>query len=201
MPLQPEHPTLFFGTHNRNKAAEVQAMVASHFRLCMAADMPGVAEPEETGKTLEENALLKARAYHRATGLPTLADDTGLEVAALGGAPGVHSARYAGPQAGAEANMQRLLQALAGQAHRQARFRTVFVYIDSAGQAHQWEGILEGHILAAARGSQGFGYDPIFCPLGSTRSLAEHSPEEKNAISHRGIALRAFVHWLQGQGT
>jgi XTP/dITP diphosphohydrolase len=146
---------------------------------------------EESGDTLEENALLKARAVAAATGLPAVADDTGLEVASLGGAPGVHTARYAGPGAGYAANRRALLAALEGVADRRARFRTVVaLVIPGAGEVLA-QGVLEGQITREERGSGGFGYDPVFEVEG--RTLAELGEDHKNRISHRARALAALA--------
>lgn len=146
---------------------------------------------EETGKTLEENALLKARAVVQAVGLPVIADDTGLEVAALGGAPGVKTARYAGPAAVYEHNVRRLLAEMEEVSDRRARFRTVVALAMPDGSEVLGEGVAEGQITHAPRGGGGFGYDPVFEVNG--RTLAEMGLEEKNAISHRARALRALA--------
>lgn len=190
---------LLFGTHNAHKGSEIRAMLGPHYLLKIAADYPGLAEPEETGTTLEANALLKARYYREATGLPTFADDTGLMIDALDGEPGVYSSSYAGVEGDAAGNMALVLQRMQGQAVRTARFRTVIAYIDAVGNEHTFVGEMEGSIANAPLGTNGFGYDPIFVPQGSTRTLAEHTPDEKNAISHRGRAFRAFMDWLKAQ--
>ena len=145
---------------------------------------------EETGSTLEENALLKARTVCEVTGLPALADDTGLEVAALDGAPGVRSARVSGPNATYESNVEKLLAELEGSDDRRARFRTVVAVVAPDGQAWTAEGVLDGVIATERRGGGGFGYDPVFDVDG--RTLAEMGTAEKNAISHRGRAVRAI---------
>ena len=148
-------------------------------------------EVEETGETLEENALLKARAVVEATSIPALADDTGLEVEALGGAPGVRSARYAGENVTYRDNTARLLQEMDGRSLRSARFRTVAALAWPSGRFLVAEGVLEGRITRAARGEGGFGYDPVF-EVGD-RTLAEMTAAEKNRISHRSRALRALA--------
>ena len=150
---------------------------------------------EETESTLEGNALLKARAVAAATGLPALADDTGLEVDALGGAPGVRSARYAGESASYADNVRALLDRLDGERHRSARFRTVMALVIPDGREIVAEGVLEGTIINEPRGDSGFGYDPVFDVDG--RTLAEFGAKEKNAISHRGRALRALAQKLR----
>jgi len=190
---------LLLGTFNANKATEVQAALGNDWQVLTCRDFPLVDEVEETGTTLEANAQLKAEAYARATGLPCLADDTGLEVDALDGAPGVYSARYAGDQATAAMNTLKLLKDLIGKP-RQARFRTVMAWAVPGENTQLFEGVLEGEITLSPRGEKGFGYDPIFQPKGDTRTLAEMELAEKNAISHRGRALHAFVTWLREQG-
>jgi XTP/dITP diphosphohydrolase len=184
-------PRLVAATKNPDKAREVRAVlavVAPGVELAEGADWPDV---EESGATLEENALLKARAVAAATGLPALADDTGLEVAALNGAPGVHTARYAGPNAGYAANRRALLAALEGVADRRARFRTVVALVVPGGEEVLAAGVLEGRIATAERGNGGFGYDPIFEVEGQT--LAELGEDHKNRISHRARALAALA--------
>ena len=150
--------------------------------------------PAETGATLEENALLKARAALAFAGLPAIADDTGLEVDALDGAPGVHAARYSGPGATYASNVAKLLRELHGvpPVNRTARFTTVCVAVWPDGRELHAEGSLEGVITEEPRGEQGFGYDPVFQPAGESRTYAELSDAEKNAISHRARAVRAL---------
>jgi XTP/dITP diphosphohydrolase len=189
---------LLLGTFNANKAKEVQAALGTDWQVLTCKDFPLVDEVEETGTTLEANAQLKAEAYARATGLPCLADDTGLEVDALDGAPGVYSARYAGDQATAGMNTLKLLKDLIGKTRR-ARFRTVMAWAVPGQVTQFFTGVLEGEITLSPRGEQGFGYDPVFQPVGDSRTLAEMELAEKNAISHRGRALRAFVEGLRAQ--
>jgi XTP/dITP diphosphohydrolase len=183
-------PRLLIATKNAGKREEMAAILV---RLGVAAevvtdvDWPDV---EETGETLEENALLKARAAVEATGLPSLADDTGLEVEALGGAPGVHTARFAGPHATFDDNIDRLLRELDGVADRRARFRTVVALAFPDGDYVTAEGSIEGRIAEERRGDTGFGYDPVFEVGG--RTFAEMSSEEKNLLSHRARALEAL---------
>jgi len=187
--------TFIVATFNRHKAAELLALLAlPGVTLVSLADWPGAESPEETGATLLENARIKARAAVALTGLPAIADDTGLEVDTLGGAPGVHAARYSGPGATYASNVAKLLRELNGVASEQrtARFRTVCVATWPDGRELHAEGVLEGTITDAARGSQGFGYDPVFQPAGESRTYAELSEAEKNAISHRGRAVRAL---------
>lgn len=182
-------------TGNAGKVDELRAMLPERFEVVSLADAGLPADLPETGETLAENALQKARYAHARTGLPCLADDTGLEVDALGGAPGVRSARYAGEARDPVANMRRLLMELHGATERQARFRTVLAFV-SADEERTFEGIVEGVITGAPQGKGGFGYDPVFKPLGSTRTFAEMSPEEKNAMSHRGRAMAEAVRYM-----
>jgi XTP/dITP diphosphohydrolase len=182
-------------TTNVHKAEEMRAVLGA-LDVELLARPPEVPEVAETEDTLEANAALKARALVAATGLPAIADDTGLFVAALGGRPGVRSARYAGENASDEQNVQKLLGELVGVAdlERQAQFRTVIVVAYPDGQSVTSLGILDGYIARNPRGIEGFGYDPVFVPEGREgRTLAELTPEEKNALSHRGKALRALA--------
>ncbi len=162
-------------------------------------DIP-VGEIEETGETLEDNALLKARAVFEETGIPAVADDTGLEVKALGGAPGVYSARYAGEGATYEANVRKLLQELGGTEERQASFISVIAFCEIEKEAQIFRGEVHGKIAYEPRGTNGFGYDPVFIPgEPGDRTYAELSPEEKNENSHRGKAMRLFAKFLHSQ--
>jgi XTP/dITP diphosphohydrolase len=145
---------------------------------------------------LAGNAEKKAAAYRAAAGLPALADDTGLEVAALDGRPGVHTARFAGPDATPDDNKRKLLDVLDGVDDRRARFRTVVALVDDAGQVHTFEGVCEGTITPAPRGNGGFGYDPLFRPDGHEQTFAEMPPAAKNEISHRRKALDALRQFL-----
>ncbi len=186
-------------TSNEHKVAEVRAALAAS-DVELRRRPAGLAEVDETADTLEGNALLKARSVAAATGQAALADDTGLFVDALGGRPGVFSARYAGPGATDADNVRRLLGELDGvePARRGARFRTVVAVAYPSGESWWVEGTLEGEILSVPVGHGGFGYDPVFAPLGSGgRTLAQLSLEEKNALSHRGRALAAFAEALR----
>ena len=180
-------------TRNLGKVRELQDALSSFNLEVLGLDQfPTMPEVEESGETLEENALLKARAVHAHTQLATLADDTGLEVYALDGKPGVHSARFAGLSATDEQNRAHLLARLDGRTDRNARFRTVLAFVSDRGD-QIFEGACEGYILTAERGVGGFGYDALFVPKGSHRTFAEMSTADKYVISHRGKALRAFV--------
>jgi XTP/dITP diphosphohydrolase len=164
----------------------------------------GIEPPPETGTTFLDNALIKARNAARLTGMPAIADDSGIEVDALGGAPGVYSARYAGEGASDEANLAKLLAALQGvpAARRGARYRCVVVFVERCDDPHPLigEGTWEGQILDGRRGSGGFGYDPSFLPRGESRTAAEMPSDEKHQYSHRGQALRAFVAAFRRRG-
>ena len=187
---------LIFSTNNAHKLGEVQALLEVKFSLKTLRECGITEDIPETAETLEGNALLKARYVHERTGADCFADDTGLEVEALGGAPGVRSARYAGDQHDFDANNALLLKNLEGESNRKARFRTVIALILN-GKEHLFEGIVEGAIIDHMSGSEGFGYDPMFVPEGDTRTFAEMSAEEKNAISHRGRAVQKLVEFLQ----
>jgi XTP/dITP diphosphohydrolase len=180
---------------NPHKASEIVEILEdlAAGRIVIVSRPKTVGEIDETGTTLEENAQIKARVVCGATGSPALADDTGLEVDGLGGAPGVYSARYAGTGATDEENVAKLLGALEGHTDRSARFRTVAAVAFPDGRMICASGVIEGSIADAPRGSAGFGYDPIFIPGGESRSYAELSSTEKHAISHRGRALRSLV--------
>lgn len=186
---------LFFGTGNAKKLKEIGEIIGDRFEILSFHDLPEPLEVDETEPTLQGNARLKALAFFAATGIPCFADDTGLEVTALDGAPGVYSARYAGPENNAQANMAKLIAALEGKPDRSAKFRTVIAWFDGTDVLY-FEGALQGQIGLEQRGDTGFGYDPIFIPDGHTRTLAEMTPAEKNAISHRGRAVQQFAAYL-----
>lgn len=187
--------TLFFGTRNPHKLSEIQGMLDDRFDIVSFEDFGDDFDVEETEDTLQGNAALKAKAYYERTGLPCFADDSGLMVDALDGAPGVYSARYAGTHGDHAANNAKLLQALDGVDNRSARFATVIAYYDGWSMTF-FEGIVEGKILTALTGEGGFGYDPLFQPTGYDQSFAEMSDAAKNDISHRGRAMEAFTAWL-----
>ena len=182
---------------NPGKLREFSDLLAGKgFELARQSDF-GIEAPPETGATFLENALIKARNAARRSGLPAIADDSGIEVDALDGAPGVWSARFAGEGASDEANLDKLLRSLAGvpDARRGARYRCVIVYVRDADDPRPLvgDGAWEGRILDSRRGSGGFGYDPSFVPAGETRTAAEMTAAEKHAVSHRGQAMRAFL--------
>ncbi|MDX1532358.1 MAG: RdgB/HAM1 family non-canonical purine NTP pyrophosphatase [Rhodothermales bacterium] len=188
---------LVLATRNPGKVDELRALLAGlPVELVSAAEIAGAPEVDEDRPTLEGNAEKKALALHRHTGLPALADDTGLEVDALDGAPGVRSARFAGPAADAEANRRKLLHELGGRPGRAARFRTVLAFAES-GRVETFDGVCAGRITHEERGSGGFGYDALFEPDGETRTFAEMPVEEKNRISHRARALARFAAYLR----
>jgi XTP/dITP diphosphohydrolase len=179
-------------THNRGKLEELRRILDGLPVELVDAGEVGLPDVEETGDTFTENALLKARAGAAASGLPCLADDSGLVVDALGGEPGVRSARYAGCHGDDDANLRLVIERLEGIADRRARFVCAAALVTPDGQERTAEGILEGVLVDVPRGAGGFGYDPIFVPDGETRTTAELPPEQKDAISHRGRAFRAL---------
>ena len=185
---------LIFSTHNPNKLAEIKSTVKT-FEVVGLKEMGIVEDIAETGSTLEENALIKSQYIYQKTGLSCFADDTGLEVDALNGRPGVYSARYAGEHANAEENMLKLLSEMEGQKNRNAHFRTVISLILN-GKEYYFEGQVEGEILHQKTGVDGFGYDPIFKPIGFDKSFAQMTLGQKNEISHRGVAVKKLIHFL-----
>lgn len=188
---------IVFATNNAHKLREVQQLLGESFTLVTPREC-GIEEdiPEEQ-PTLEGNALQKARYIFERTGIDCFADDTGLEVDALGGEPGVRSARYGSAEGhDDEANKRLLMERMAGKENRQAQFRTAIALI-MGGEEYLFEGIVRGRILHQEQGDGGFGYDPLFAPEGDDRSFAEMSADEKNAISHRGRAIAKLVEWLQ----
>ena len=183
---------IVLATHNHDKEIELQhSLRGLDVDICSLSEYPDIGEIEETGTTLLENSLLKARTVHDRTGLPAIADDTGLEIDALDGAPGVYSARFAGPDATYEDNINKLLSVMEDVSDdmRSARFRTVISFVDE-GQELWTEGFIEGRITENARGNMGFGYDPVFYVPRLKKTFAELSTAEKNKISHRGLALQ-----------
>ena len=184
-----------FATNNAHKLEEVKAIVGAKIEILSLKDIGCQADIPETADTLEGNALLKARFIYETYHLDCFADDTGLEVEALNGAPGVYSARYAGDAHNSEANMRKLLQELEGVENRRARFRTAFALILN-GKEHLFEGIVNGHITPVRHGTSGFGYDPVFVPVGYTQTFAEMGDALKNKISHRAIGAQKLCRFL-----
>ena len=190
---------IILATHNRGKMKEMSSILA-HLPVTLLTldDFPQIGEIPETGETLKENAFIKAETVHQKTGLPALADDTGLEVDALDGAPGVHSSRYDGETATFEDNCRKMLQEMDGipAEERTARFHTVIAFVSDSG--NEWtEGMVEGRILEKKQGDGGFGYDPLFYYPPLKKTFAELNSEQKNNISHRGKALRNFCQILE----
>ena len=193
---------IVFATNNKNKLAEIREMLAgTGFEVLSLADIGCHDDIPETAATLEGNALQKANYVYNKYATPCFADDTGLEVDALGGAPGVYSARYAGGDGhDSEANMAKLLAELGGNSDRRARFRTVIALIEGGQEEPKlFEGIVTGEITADRRGGEGFGYDPIFRPDGHAETFAEMGHEMKNKISHRARAVAKLVEYLKQQ--
>lgn len=188
---------LVFATNNAHKLREVSQVVGDEFTLVSLRECGIVEDIPEEQPTLEGNALQKARYIYARTGLDCFADDTGLEVDALGGEPGVRSARYATDGHDDEANKRLLLERMQGVEARGAQFRTAIALI-IGGKEYLFEGIVRGHITTEEQGEGGFGYDPLFVAEGCEQSFAEISAEEKNAISHRGRAVRKLAEFLQG---
>ena len=190
---------IVLATHNRGKMKEMSSILAHlPVKLLTLDDFPQIGEIPETGETLKENAFIKAETVHQKTGLPALADDTGLEVVALDGAPGVHSSRYDGETATFEDNCRKMLQEMDGipAEERTAQFHTVIAFVSDSG--NEWtEGMVEGRILENKRGDGGFGYDPLFYYPPLKKTFAELNSELKNNISHRGKALRNFCQILE----
>lgn len=188
---------LVFATNNHNKLREINHILNDNFRLLSLSDLKIEEEIPEEEPTLEGNALHKARIIYDAVKMNVFADDTGLEVDALGGEPGVHSARFAGESKDSDANIGKLLFLLGSEKNRKARFRTVIALIID-GHEYLFEGIVNGKIINEKRGDQGFGYDPVFIPDGKEKTFAQMPLDEKNLISHRARAfekLREFLLW------
>lgn len=188
---------LVFATNNPHKVDEVRNKLSGLFEIRTLSEIGCVEDIPETSDTLQGNAAQKSHYLHDHFHCDCFADDTGLEVEALDGAPGVYSARYAGPGKDSEANIDKLLSELEGKENRRARFRTVISLILD-GEEHFFEGIVTGTILTERHGTNGFGYDPVFQPDGYDRSFAELSMEEKNQISHRGRATEKLIQFLSG---
>ena len=187
---------LCFATNNAHKLEEIRAILGNRFQILSLEDINCKEELPEERDTLEGNSLQKAEYVFNKYKVLCFADDTGLEVEALQGAPGVYSARYAGEQRNAVDNIHMLLKNLQGEQNRKARFRTVVTLIQS-GDVHQFEGIVEGTIIEERKGKGGFGYDPVFVPNGFSKTMAEMSSLEKNQISHRARATQKLIEFLQ----
>jgi len=186
---------LIFASKNEHKVAEIRALLPTGWQLLGLNDIGEMPDVEETGTTLEANALLKAQTVFSYTGLACFADDSGLEVDALQGKPGVLSARYAGPEKNDRKNGEKLLKDMAEHTQRGAQFRTVIALV-TASDKHCFEGVVKGNILHEFRGDMGFGYDPLFVPEGWDKTFAQVPMEVKNSVSHRALALRKFVAFL-----
>ena len=188
---------LVVATNNAHKLEEISAILGNEMELLSLKDIHCNADIPETADTLEGNARQKAMYIHENYGMDCFADDTGLEVEALNGAPGVFSARYAGDGHDSEANMQKLLKKLEGKENRKAQFRTAICLI-MEGKEYLFEGIVKGHIIEEKRGGAGFGYDPIFVPEGYNQTFAELGNDVKNTISHRARAVEKLCTFLKG---
>lgn len=189
---------IVLATRNPGKVQEMRVLLSGlPVELISASELNAAPEVAENADSLEQNAAMKARTLHDYTEMASLADDTGLEVKALDGRPGVRSARYAGELADDAANRERLLRELADVSNREARFRTVIAYVEKEGALHFFEGICPGAITREERGTGGFGYDSIFVPEGMEQTFAELPVHEKNAVSHRGRALSEFAAYLR----
>jgi len=186
---------IVFATNNQHKIKEVQNLLSDSIQLLSLSDIGCHEEIEETGTTLQENAIIKANYITQNYGYDCFADDTGLEVAILNGKPGVYSARYAGEENNAENNMQKLLTELDNQTNRKAQFKTI-VALNLKNAQYLFEGICKGEILTKKQGEKGFGYDPIFKPTNFNISFAEMSLSEKGKISHRGKAIKKLIEFL-----
>lgn len=187
---------LVFATNNKHKLEEVRAIVGDRVEILSLNDIDCHDDIPETADTLQGNALIKARYIHEKYNVDCFADDTGLEVEALGGQPGVYSARYAGEECDSQANMHKLLENLTGENNRKAQFRTVIALIIK-GEEKLFNGIVKGEISREKMGNSGFGYDPIFIPEGSSQSFAQMSSEMKNSISHRYRATEQLSNYLK----
>ncbi len=192
--------TLVFATHNEHKAKEIAQLLPAGYDLQTLKDHGFNEEIEENSSTIEGNASIKSQYLWDRLGKPCFADDTGLMIDALGGEPGVFSARYAGPEKSAEDNMELVLRKMKGETNRKAFFKTVISYFDARGIEHRFEGVINGTILEDRSGTEGFGYDPIFLPDGYAQTFAEMRMQTKNEISHRALAFKKFIKFLEGEG-
>lgn len=186
---------IVFATNNQHKVSEINHIIGNKFSIVSLKDINILEDIPETQNTIEGNAVQKAYYVYNNYGYNCFADDTGLEVMALNNRPGIYSARYAGPECSSIKNMAKLLEEMKNQTNRSARFRTVIAYIEE-NNTYTFEGIIKGTISYKPTGNKGFGYDPIFIPDGFSLTFAEMNLEHKNAISHRGQALKKFVRFL-----
>ena len=186
---------LIFATSNQNKVLEIQKILPKKFNIKSLKDLNYFEDVPENETTIEGNAIFKAKYIYEKFNINVFADDTGLEVEALNGEPGVHSARYAGKSRNSEKNIKKLLKNLKNIKNRNARFKTVIALIID-NKLHIFSGIVEGYILNSPKGNNGFGYDPIFCPNGFDKSFAELSLKEKNLISHRSFAMKKLIDFI-----
>lgn len=189
--------SLLFATNNKHKLEEIKAIVGDFLNILSLADVGFDDDIPETSSTIAGNAIQKANFLSKRYEMAVFADDTGLEVEALGGAPGVFSARYAGPNATYEQNVEKLLRALDGIENRNARFVTVIALIEPGKRTMLFEGIVNGMITNTIRGAGGFGYDPVFQPLGFDLTYAEMPNQQKNDVSHRALAVRKLLQYLK----
>ena len=187
---------IVFATNNPNKLAEIRQLMPEGIEILSLKDINCLQELPETSETLEDNAAQKAYYVYDNCGHNCFSDDTGLEIEVLDGRPGVYSARYAGPECRAEDNIQKILAEMKGEENRDASFRTIISLVID-GREFQFEGQIEGQIIPEKWGDQGFGYDPIFLPDGYEESFAQMTVEEKNIISHRGLAVKKLIQFLQ----
>ena len=186
---------LIFATSNQNKVLEIQKILPKKFNIKSLKDLNYFEDVPENETTIEGNAVFKAKYIYKKFNINVFADDTGLEVEALNGEPGVHSARYAGTTRNSEKNIKKLLKNLKNIKNRNARFKTVIALIID-NKLHIFSGIIEGYILDSPKGNNGFGYDPIFCPNGFDKSFAELTLKEKNLISHRSLAMKKLIDFI-----
>ncbi|MBL7926012.1 MAG: RdgB/HAM1 family non-canonical purine NTP pyrophosphatase [Bacteroidia bacterium] len=186
---------IIFATHNAHKLTEVNQLLGGKFDVVSLTEIGYKQDIEENGNTFVDNALIKAQTIAKHTDMAVFADDSGLEVTALNGAPGVHTARFAGLPVNHAANNQLLLQKLHGITNRSAHFKTVIALVYS-NQVHYFEGSIAGHIALQLTGTDGFGYDPLFIPDGYNKSFAQMTLDEKNKISHRGLAIQKLIAFL-----
>lgn len=190
--------SLIFATNNRHKVQEIRSVLGENFRIIPLLEAGIEQDIPEPHDTLEDNAFAKSSFIHRLTGSDCFSEDSGLEVNALDGAPGVRSARYAGDDADAQANILKLLEAMAGKKDRSARFRTIISLIIN-GKERRFEGVCTGRITRKIEGDNGFGYDPVFIPDGADRTFAQMNTEEKNIFSHRRKAVDQMIAFLFGK--